>query len=51
MCLSTEVAQNGDYENGNIYTDSQAAIQAVNKLGRQSGPSIMKEFLDRIDAT
>jgi hypothetical protein len=32
-------------------TDSQAAIQAVNKPDRQSGQLIIKEFLDHIDAT
>ena len=44
------MAQNDEYEKWDIYTDSQAAIQAVNKPGRQSGQSIIKEFLDHIDA-
>lgn len=49
MYLSAEMARNDEYEKWDIYTDSQAAIQAVNKSGRQSGQSIIKEFLDHID--
>jgi hypothetical protein len=45
------MAQGDEYEKWDIYADSQAAIQAVNKPGRQSGQSIIKEFLDHIDAT
>lgn len=32
-----------------IYTDSQAAINAINNSGRQSGQPIIKDFLEHID--
>jgi ribonuclease HI len=50
MCLSARIAQDDTYK-WDFYTDSQAAIQAVIKPGRQSGQSIIKEFLDHIDTT
>jgi ribonuclease HI len=49
MCLSTRIAQDDTYKKWDIYTDSQAVIQAVIKSNRQSGQSIIKEFLDYID--
>ena len=52
MCMAAAIVQdNKDYQKWNIYTDSQAAVQAVNKPLRQSGQSIIKEFLDTIDTT
>jgi hypothetical protein len=50
MCLSASIAQDDICKKWDIYTDSQAAIQAVIKPGRQSGQSIIKEFFDSIDA-
>ena len=50
MCLSAaELQKNDQHHAWNLYTDSQAAIQAVDKPLRQSGQSIIKEFLDTID--
>lgn len=51
MCLSAATIQesNEHITSWNIYTDSQAAIQAVERPHRQSGQSIIKEFLDTID--
>ena len=50
MCLSAiEVQKNNQHCAWNLYTDSQAAIRAVDKPQRQSGQSIIKEFLDTID--
>ena len=50
MCLSaTTVQESNEHLVWNVFTDSQAAIQAVNRPHRQSGQSIIKEFLDTID--
>ena len=50
MCLSAAIVQeNKERRMWNIYTDSQAAIQAANRPFRQSGQSIIKEFIDTID--
>ena len=46
---ATEVQENSEHHTWNIYMDSQAAIQAVNRPFRQSGQSIIKEFIDTID--
>jgi ribonuclease HI len=51
MCLSAAIVQeNKEHHAWNIYTDSQAAIQAVDRPFRQSGQSIIKEFIDIIDS-
>ena len=50
MCLAAKMEPDDTYMKWDIYSDSQAAIQAVNKPGRQSGQSIIKEFLDDVDA-
>jgi ribonuclease HI len=50
MCLAAATVQKSNkHRVWNIYTDSQAAIQAVNRPHRQSGQSIIKDFLDTID--
>jgi len=50
MCLSATIVQeNKDSQTWNIYTDRQAAIQAVNRPFRQSDQSVIKEFIDTID--
>jgi ribonuclease HI len=50
MCLSARIAHNDTCKKWDFYTYSQAAIQAIIKPGRQSGRSIIKEFLDSVDA-
>ena len=50
MCLSAvEVQEKSEHHIWNLYADSQAAIKAIDKPFRQSGQSIIKEFLDTID--
>jgi ribonuclease HI len=50
LCLSAiEVQEDSECHRWNIYVDSQAAIQAVDRPRRQSGQSIIKEFIDTID--
>jgi len=51
MNLALTMAQetNEHIQLWNVYTDSQAAIQAVDKPRRQSGQSIIKQFLDIVD--
>ena len=50
LCLAaTEIQESGEHDTWNIYVDSQAAIHAVDRPFRQSGQSIIKEFIDTVD--
>ena len=52
LVSAAEILQeNKEHTNCHIYTDSQAAAKAIDNPRRQSGQSIIKEFLDRIDDT
>ena len=43
------ILENQEYHTWHIYTDSQAAIRAIDKPQRQSGQAIINEILDYAD--
>ena len=52
MNLALTMAQDDNRrKTWNIYADSQAVIQAINKPWRQSGQFIIKEFLNTVNET
>jgi ribonuclease HI len=47
--LATNMLHDRNLNNCRVYSDSQAAIKAINRPRTQSGQAIIKEILDSID--